>query len=133
MHDKILTALDRYRNGDDDGAISILQEIDGEMLSALAEIYRAEEDPDMRAFIVRIAWERREPATVDFIVEALNDPAEEVWQSALDGTVALASPEILDILKSLRAADRPDPARARRFQACLDEAILYVDGLLQRG
>lgn len=133
MEDKILIALDYYRNGDDNAAISALLAIAEGILPELAETYRSEADPDVRAFLVRIAWERREVNSADFILGALNDPAEEVWQSALDGTVALASPEILDLLKSARATERGDPNSNRRFQICIDEAILYVEGLLQGG
>jgi len=133
MDDLIRRALESYQNGDDDAAISLLLEVAEEILPTLAAIYRNESDPDLRAFLVRVAWERREGMSVNFILEALDDPAEEVWQSALDGTVALASPEMLDLLKSLRATERADPAVTRRFQLCVDEAILYVDGLVHGG
>ena len=73
----------------------------------------------------------REQCSVDFIVEALGDPTEEVWQSALDGTVALASPEILEVLHATKLQERPDAATARRFQMCVEEAILYVEGLVR--
>lgn len=133
MKEKILIALDHYRNGDDDAAISSLLAIAENILPNLAESYRNEADPNVRAFLVRITWERREVNTTDFIREALNDPAEEVWQSALDGTVALASPEMLDLLRTVRGTERGDPNSSRRFQICIDEAILYVEGLLQGG
>jgi len=133
MEEKIIESLRAFRAGDDDTAIASLLEIAEDILPSLSTIYRNESDSDLRAFLVRVAWERREEMSVNFILEALNDPAEEVWQSALDGTVALASPEMLDLLKSLSATERGDPSTTRRFQICVDEAILYVDGLLQGG
>ena len=133
MDDLIRRALESYQNGDDDAAISSLLEVAEDILPSLSAIYRNESDPDLRAFLVRVSWERREEMSVNFILEALNDPAEEVWQSALDGTVALASPEMLEFLKSLGATERGDPSTTRRFQICVDEAILYVDGLVQGG
>ena len=133
MDELIRRALESYQNGDDDTAIASLLEIAEDILPSLSAIYRNESDPDLRAFLVRVAWERREDMSANFILEALDDPAEEVWQSALDGTVALASPEMLDLLKSLSATERGDPSTTRRFQICVDEAILYVDGLLQGG
>ena len=133
MDDLIRKALESYQNGDDDAAISSLLEVAEDILPTLAVVYRNESDPELRAFLVRVAWERREEMSVNFILEALDDPAEEVWQSALDGTVALASPEMLDLLKSLRAIERGDPSTTRRFRICVDEAILYVDGLVQGG
>jgi hypothetical protein len=82
---------------------------------------------------VRVAWERREQNSVDFIVVALNDPVEEVWQSALDGAVALASPEVLEVLHVTKTQERADAEMARRFQMCVEEAILYVEGLVRAG
>jgi hypothetical protein len=133
MEAKILAALETFRSGDDDTALAGLLELPDEIVPTIGEIFRREPDPDLRAFLVRIAWERQEEGSAIFILEALNDPAEEVWQSALDGTVALAAPEILDALKSLRLQERADAAMAWRFQMCVDEAILYVEGLVQGG
>ena len=133
MQELLRRALEYYRNGDDDAAVAAIGEITEPLLPSVTELYRNEIDPDLRAFLVRVAWERREPGSVEFILEALDDPAEEVWQSALDGTVALASPEMLDMLQTAKSRERADAASTRRFQICIDEAILYVEGLLQAG
>jgi hypothetical protein len=133
MDELIHRAMDFYRNGDDDAAIATIVEITDDLLPTLAELYRNENDPDLRVFLVRIAWERREAGSLEFILEALKDPAEEVWQSALDGTVALASPEMLDMLQTAKSQERADAASTRRFQMCLQEAILYVENLVRRG
>jgi hypothetical protein len=116
METKIIESLKAFRSGDDDAAMTTLLEAEEELVPALVEGFRQESDPEVRAFLVTVAWEWRETVSTEFIVEALNDPAEEVWQAALDGTVALASPEILAILKSLRATERADPAATRRFR-----------------
>ena len=131
METKITDSLKAFRAGDDDTAMTTLLEAEEELVPSLVEAYRQETDPEARAFLVTVAWERREEHSPTFIVEALNDPAEEVWQAALDGTVALASPEMLDLLKSLRTTERGDPAATRRFQMCIEDAIPYVDGLVQ--
>lgn len=133
METKIIDSLKLFRAGDDDAAMTLLLEADEELVPALIETYREETDPEVRAFLVTVAWERREEQSATLIVEALNDPVEEVWQAALDGTVALASPELLELLISLRTTERADPAATRRFQMCIEDAIPYVDGLLQGG
>jgi len=133
MEELIRRALEYYRNGDDDAAISAIVEIADDLLPTIDDLYRNENDPDLRAFLVRIAWERREAGSLEFILEALNDLAEEAWQSALDGTVALASPEMLDMLQTAKSQERADAAMNRRFQMCVHEAILYVEDLLRRG
>jgi hypothetical protein len=133
MEAKIIESLKAFRAGDDEAALAVLLEVEEELVPWLIDAFRGEPDINARAFLVRAAWERREENSTAFIVEALNDSEEEVWQSALDGAVALASPEILDLLKSLRATGRADPATTRRFQLCIEDAILYVDGLMQGG
>ena len=131
MDAKIRAAVEAYRNGEDDEPLAALLESEADIVPAIAELFRSEADPDVRAFLVRVAWERGEQGSIDIIIEALGDPAEEVWQSALDGTVALASPEILEVLHAAKLQERPDAAIARRFQMCVEEAILYVEGLVR--
>ena len=131
MEEKIRAAVEAYRNGEDEEPLAALLELDADIVPPMAELFRGETDPNVRAFLVRVAWERRERSSVEFLVEALSDPTEEVWQSALDGTVALASPEILEVLHAVKLQVRPDAAMARRFQMCVEEAILYVEGLLR--
>ena len=133
MEAKIYAALAAYRNGEDEEPLAALIELEGEIVPALMQLFSSESDADVRAFLVRVAWERREQNSVDFIVVALNDPVEEVWQSALDGAVALASPEILEVLHVTKTQERTDAAMARRFQICVEEAILYVEGLVRAG
>jgi hypothetical protein len=133
METKIVEGLKAFRAGDDEAALGALLEVEEELVPSLIDAFRGEPDTEARAFLVRVAWERREEHSTAFIVEALNDPAEEVWQAALDGTVALASPEILDVLQSLRTQARADATQSRRFHICVDEAILYVEGLVRGG
>src|SRR5512147_509224 len=110
MEEKIRAAVEAYRNGEDEEPLAALLELEADIVLALAELFRGEADPDVRAFLVRVAWERREQTSIDLIVEALSDSSEEVWQSALDGTIALASPEILDILHTAKLQERADAA-----------------------
>jgi hypothetical protein len=130
MEEIIRAAVAAYRNGEEEPLAALL-ELEADIVPAMAELFRAEADADVRAFLVRVAWERREPTSIDFIVEALSDASEEVWQSALDGSVALASLEILEVLHATKMQERVDATMARRFQMCVDEAILYVEGLVR--
>jgi hypothetical protein len=133
METKIVEGLKAFRAGDDETAMTTLLEVEEDLVPSLVQAFRAETDGAARGFLVTVAWERREDHSPAFIVEALNDPEEEVWQAALDGTVALASSEILDVLKSVRQQERADAAQTRRFQMCVEDAIKYVAGLLQGG
>jgi hypothetical protein len=133
MEAKIIESLKVFRAGDDEAALAVLLEVEKELVPSLIDAFRIEPDAEARAFLLRAAWERREEHSPSFIVEALNDPEEEVWQTALDGTVTLASPKILDALQSLRTQESADAATAKRFQMCVNEAILYVEGLVRGG
>jgi hypothetical protein len=46
-----------------------------------------EQDPALRAFLVKGAWERRDPMAIHLLTEALDQRDEEIWQAALDGLV----------------------------------------------
>ena len=54
-------------------------------LPALTAAFRGEQDPALRAFLVEVACERRDPMAIHLLTEALDQRDEEIWQSALDG------------------------------------------------
>jgi non-ribosomal peptide synthetase component E (peptide arylation enzyme) len=62
-----------------------------------------------------------------FLAEALNDPAEEVWQQALDGLVAFSLPSSLKVLQSARSRKFTEETAAKRFNLWLEEAIQQVE------
>lgn len=130
MESDVRALVERFRGGDQEAAFVELLELAGEVLPALIEIYRAEQESEICAFLVRVAWERRDRAALSFLGDALNHEQEEVWQAALDGLVAFASPESLEILRQAR---NRDPATdTRRFLLWLEEAIQQVEFELQR-
>ncbi|TMA60520.1 MAG: hypothetical protein E6J73_13610 [Deltaproteobacteria bacterium] len=80
MQVEIRAAVDQFRRGDTETAFFELIEMTDDVLPAIVDIFRGEPQPDVRAFLVKAAWERREDAVIPFLAEALNDDAEEVWQ-----------------------------------------------------
>jgi hypothetical protein len=129
---EIRAALDKFRNGDQESAFIDLIEMAGEVLPALTEHFRIEADVTVRALLVRVVWERRDQAALPFLAEALVQPQEEIWQEALDGLVAFASPESLDVLRRARQREDADEEVARRFRMWLEEAIQQVEFELRR-
>jgi len=97
MEAEVRTALEKFRRGDDETAFFELVEMPGDVLTGIIDVFHAEPCADVRAFLVKAAWARREETVIPFLAEALNDPAEEVWQQALDGLVAFSLPESLKI------------------------------------
>jgi hypothetical protein len=128
----VRAALDKFRSGDEEAAFFELLEIPGDVLPALIDAFRIEANAAIRALLVRVAWERRDHSALSFLGEALNELQEQVWQQALDGLVAFASPESLEILRRARHRDCEDDAAARRFRLWLEEAIQQVEFELRR-
>ena len=119
--------LSKFRNGDEEAAFYDLLELPGEQIENLMREFRAEQQSDVRALLIKVAWERKENGVLPFLAEALTIPDELVWQQALDGLVAYASPEVLEILLHARARRFPDASITAHFRLWLEEAIQQVE------
>ena len=128
---EIKDIIETFRAGDEESAFFTLIELPGDILPALIETFRDEKNPGIRAFLVKAAWERREEAVLPFLSEVLHDSEEEAWQQALDGLVAFATPQSLDILHAARSRSFTEESAARRFLLWLDEATEQVNSELR--
>ena len=129
---RINEILDRYRNGGEEGAFFDLLEMPGDVLSELTRAFQMERLPEIRVFLVKVAWQRRHKSALPFLREALNDAQEKVWQEALDGLVTFASPEALEILRLARTRKFTSEVATKRFHLWLEEAIQQVQEVLRR-
>lgn len=102
MEADVRAAVEKFRSGDEESAFFELLEMPGDALPAMTDIFRTERLPEIRAFLVKVAWARRDQAALPLLSEALNASEEEIWQEALDGLVTLSSQEALDVLRSAR-------------------------------
>ena len=127
---EIKEIVDNFLSGDEESAFFTLIELPGDVLPALIEIFRAEPTAEVRAFLVKAAWERREKSVIPFLGEALGASEENVWQQALDGLVAFASKESLDILQHARDREFINASDGKRFRLWLDEAIAQVQDVI---
>ncbi|MDR3637689.1 MAG: HEAT repeat domain-containing protein [Isosphaeraceae bacterium] len=123
----IASCLDLARTGHHEAALHGLMELGENALPGLVDAYRTEPNPAVRALIVEVVWQLRTHASIAFLDEAIQDPAAEVWQQALDGLVTLASAESLHVLESAR--DRIGEDR-EEFREWVDGAIEDVSGRL---
>jgi hypothetical protein len=123
---RISDCIESCRQGQDRyGAREALIETDHAILPELIETFRAESDTDVREFLVEIIWQHRQPSIISFLGETLGDSEPRVWQQAIDGLVALASPAALEVLRKARVVATGE------FRSWLDEAIEQVEELLQ--
>jgi hypothetical protein len=127
----IAPILDRFRAGDEETAFYELLESPGSLLSELIDGFHRESQPQVRALLVKVAWERKEDGVIAFLSEALMVADELVWQQALDGLVALPSDEVREILIQARARGFADEALTRRFRLWLEEALYQIEIVLR--
>jgi hypothetical protein len=96
------------------------------VLAALTIAFRTEQDPAIRTFLIKVAWQRGDRQAIDVFAQAVNESDEQIWQEALDGLVALASPEALAVLTAARTRELGDRSASQRFLSCAEEAIEYI-------
>jgi hypothetical protein len=130
LQDAVGYYLERARSGDDrGGAFFGLIELNQAVLPFLEAAYRSERDGAIRALLVEVIWQHRQHTVVPFLFEALKDSDEETWMQALDGLVALASPDVRDGLESAIRLAAHEKQR-EWFQEALDQiqqALAQVD------
>ncbi|HUC98219.1 MAG TPA: hypothetical protein VMR88_07040 [Candidatus Polarisedimenticolaceae bacterium] len=57
---------------------------------------------------------------IAFLIEAINQSDEEIWQEALDGLVALPSPEALAVLTATSTRELPIDRRANDSNGAIE-------------
>jgi hypothetical protein len=125
--------LEQFRAGQYDDAFFGLLESPTFATPVLVEAFRSETEASVRAFLVKVLWERRDPSVLPVLGEALSDRSADVWKEALNGLVTLVAPESLNILR--RASREPVSGRSEqdKFGLWLSEAIEQAEETLQRG
>ncbi len=122
MSSMIREEILRLQGPERDQAWFNLMEAPDAVLPALMEAYRSEQDAELRAVLVEVIWQHRQPASLDFLGEVLHDPDERVWQQALDGIVAIGGPAAHQVLKRAIAWAERDWQANEEFLGWLDEA-----------
>jgi hypothetical protein len=100
MNDAIEYYLAMARSDRVEDAFHGLLELPESPASALREAYLVEADGLIRAFLVRVIWQRRQASSIPFLIEALGDTHPEAWKQALDGLCTLGAAEELQALMS---------------------------------
>lgn len=113
-----------YRIGDSDDAIHGLMEMGRDVIPELASHFRVATDVDEKALVLHALWQYRDDSAVPILQEALAASERPVWQEALDGLVALASPTAIAALRAART-QHFDNAELRDW---IDEAISQARG-----
>jgi HEAT repeat protein len=104
--------LRQLRAGDFESASRGLTAFGPAIVQPLVAAYQAETSPEIRVQLLRIICEFRTPLALPLLDAALRDRRDNRWRAALDGLVALASAEAVQILERVlreeSAAPNPD-------------------------
>lgn len=118
--------LEKLRSGEFEIAFHGLTEAGRCVIPDLIDAFRHERSPAIRAELVSIIWNLRQPETASFLAEALNDLDPKVWRSALDGLVTFASPAALQILQTASTQELPNERQTKEFRKWVSEAITQI-------
>jgi len=130
--EQITYYLEMLRQGDADNAFHGLLEIDRDILPELMAVFRDTRDIGVREFLITVIWEYRERSAIPFLGKALLDAEPPIWRQALNGLVALASPEALDALRAERTRQFPRQRETEKFRCWLEEAIQQAEREIQK-
>ncbi len=98
-----------------------LVELELQALPLLQQFAVSERDEEIRATLVEVIWQHRNPESIPFLAQMLTDPGKKVWKAALDGLVTLGTDDALVALKVARAG-----ASAEQLEY-VDEAIDQIE------
>lgn len=126
FREQIAYYLDLARQGDTGNAFHGLIELGDDALPTLVETFEEERDGGIRELLINAIWEIRSASAIAILGAALRDPDRRVRYQALDGLVALASPETLAVLREARSLVLSSRSETLEFHEYLEEAIEQV-------
>jgi hypothetical protein len=104
--------------------------LDDKHLPVLINAYQQESDLDIKATLIEVIWQHRQPDTLPFLVEALHHQHEVIWKNALDGIVTIGGLDGLNLLETERNRLIANPLLAQNRLEWIDEAINQIKSTL---
>ncbi len=124
--------IHKFEDGLEEDAFFGLLDMGPEIIPELVQLFKRGKDNRLRAFLLNVIYEFRQPNVIPFLGEALFDPEPLIWKTGLDGLVALACPEAIEFLRSARIRAFPKKNQAEEFQRWLEEAIEQAEEEIKR-
>lgn len=118
--------IKRLRGPDSDDAYHSLIEAGNAIVPILIDAYRTEQDSVIRSELVKVVSQHQLPEVIDLLSEAIDDPAPEIWKSALDGLVATGGQLAIRVLESARQRLQPSDRKEHTKAEWIDEAIQQI-------
>ncbi len=123
MDDYVDHHLRELRRGDSVSAFHSLIEAGPDILPRMEREFQAEADPRVRAALVEVIGQLRQPECLPVLALALADAEAPVWQDALNGLVALAGPEAIAATEAALAGADSRGRDAQVFREWVAEAL----------
>ena len=115
--------LRQLRAGHYESAFHGLTDLDPTIVHPLIAAYHAETSPAICSDLLRIIWAFRTPFALPLLAEALRDRRDTRWRHALDGLVALASPEAIQLLHAVLCEEAISPNPDSDYTEWVREAL----------
>jgi hypothetical protein len=127
MNDQVQYWIERFRRGDRESAFHGLLEAGREAIPDMISVFHATSEHELRAFLAEVIRYCKDPSTISFLGEAINDPDPGVWKEGMDVLVSLASRPALDVLQSARNRQFTKQQNVNEFREWLEEAIKQTE------
>jgi hypothetical protein len=123
MNEQVHYWIQRFQEGDHEGASYGLLGLDAPATADLVQIFHETTDRDLRRFLAWIIRRSNDPAAISFFEEVIYDADPDVWKEGMDGLVCLATQPALKILETAMSRQFVNQKDAMRFREWLEEAI----------
>ena len=122
--------LANLKDGEFECAFHGLREMSPSIVPKLIAEFHVEISPIIRSELVEIVWTFKRPEILPFLAIALMDESAMVWKSALDGLVALATPDSLSVLNACLTRSFVKRKDEISFRKWVQEAMQQVNETL---
>jgi hypothetical protein len=131
MDEQIRYWIQRFQEGDREGASYGLSYMGRSATADLVALFRHTSDRDLRRYLAWIIRSGNDPAAMSFFEEALLDADPDVWKEGMDGLVSLATQPALNILETAMNRQRRNEKDAAQFREWIEEACEQIRETIQ--
>jgi HEAT repeat protein len=121
MEDRVGEYLVLLNKGDFESAHCGLTALGAGVISKLEAAYAQSGDPSIRAALVRITWEFRDPRSLPLLTRALRDADDDVQKTALDGLVTVGGAGAREVIDAALLAEDAHSERAEWLREALGQ------------
>jgi hypothetical protein len=130
IESEISRYIQQLHSDNSEDAFFALLHLDDKYLPDLMNAYHQRSDLAIKAALVEVIWQHRQPHTLPFLAEALHQQHEGIWKNALDGIVTIGGTDSLNLLETERNRLIANPLPTQNRLEWIDEAIGQIKSTL---